>query len=282
MKQDINILAEIKPYNKKEYLKTKDLIEKNNLTTVCIEANCPNRYECFSKGTATFMILGNTCTRNCLYCNIKCGKPLAVDKKEPRKIAEAIKMLGINYAVITCVTRDDLKDGGASHFVKTINIIRKINPNCKVEILISDLNGNWAALQKIVKSKPDVINHNIETIKELFPKLRPQGDYNKSLELLRKIKEFNPKIKIKSGFMAGLGETKQQLISTMKDLKKAGCNILTIGQYLQPSPKHAKIIKYYTSKEFGELRKIGLSLGFNNIISGSLVRSSYHAENAFK
>ncbi len=282
MKAGVSQCIEIKPYDKKAYLKTKGMIDKNNLTTVCIEGNCPNRYECFSHGTATFMILGDTCTRNCMYCNIKTGKPKAVDKQEPKRIAEAVKKLNLNYAVVTCVTRDDLEDGGASQFVNTVEKIRKTNPECKIELLISDLNGNWSALEKIVDSKPNVINHNIEVVKKLFPKLRPKGDYSRSIELLKKVREFDPKIKTKSGLMVGLGETKSEIMQTMKDLRKVGCDILTIGQYLQPSPKHAEVVKYYKPEEFNELKGIGMDIGFDNVVSGPLVRSSYKAGECLK
>ena len=267
----------IKPYDKTEYEKTIKTINTHNIKTVCIEANCPNRYECFSKKTATFMILGNICTRNCRYCNINSGKPENVDEKEPERIADAVKKLGITYAVITCVTRDDLHDCGASQFVKTVYELKKTIPHCKIELLISDLKGNWQALKEIIDSKPDVINHNIETVKELFPLLRPKGSYIRSLELLKKVKEYDPKMKTKSGIIVGFGESKKQIINTMKDLRSVNCNVLTIGQYLQPSPKHVKIEKFYTSDEFDELKRTGELLKFEHVKAGSLVRSSYQA-----
>ncbi len=268
---------QIPEFERKEYVKTKELIEHNNLTTVCIEANCPNRYECFSKKTATFMILGDTCTRNCLYCNIKSGMPEKVDDDEPARIAKAIKKLNLKYAVITCVTRDDLNDGGAGQFVNTIKEIRKLNPNCKIEVLISDLKGDWNSLKEIINAKPDVLNHNIETVKELFPRLRPKGNYELSIQLLKKVKEFNLKLKIKSGFMLGFGEEKSQVIQTIIDLKDAGCNIVTIGQYLQPSKKHAEVKKYYSPEEFKEIEKKARQIGVKHVVAGPLVRSSYKA-----
>jgi len=267
----------IKPFDKLEYKKTCDIISSFNIKTVCIEANCPNRYECFSKKTATFMILGNVCTRNCRYCNIRNGKPKKVDEKEPEMIAGAAKKLGINYVVITCTTRDDLSDCGADQFAKIVCELKKTIPHCKVELLISDLNGNSRALKEIINSNPNVINHNIDTVKELFPLLRPKGNYIQSLNILRKVKEYSPKMKTKSGIIVGMGESKKQIINSMKDLRNAECDILTIGQYLQPSPKHIKIKRFYTPNEFYELKKIGESLGFKHVESGPLVRSSYHA-----
>jgi len=265
----------IKKFNREEYLKTFNLLKKKKLNTVCISANCPNRYECFSKKTATFMILGDTCTRNCLYCNVKKGKPSAVDAEEPKRISEAIKELGIDYAVITCVTRDDLEDGGAEQFIKVIREIRKENPGCKVELLISDLKGNWEALQNIISEKPEVLNHNIETVKSLFSRLRPKGEYSRSLELLRRARDSG--ITTKSGFMLGLGETEDEIVETIKDLKKTGCDIITIGQYLQPNENCEKVQKFYNEDEFLKLKEIGESLGLR-VVVGPLVRSSYKAK----
>ncbi len=268
---------QIPEFERNEYVKTKELIEHNNLTTVCVEANCPNRYECFSKRTATFMILGDTCTRNCLYCNIKSGMPVKVDADEPARIAKTIKKLNLKYAVITCVTRDDLDDGGAEQFVKTINEIREIKPNCKIEVLISDLKGNWNALKKITDSQPKVLNHNIEVVKDLFPKLRLKGNYELSLKLLKKVKKLNPKIKTKSGFMLGFGESKEEIVQTIKDLKNAGCDIITIGQYLQPSKDHFEVKKYYTPEEFKDIEEKAKQIGVKHVVAGHLVRSSYRA-----
>ena len=264
-------------YDKKKYLKTLDIINENKLTTVCLEANCPNRYECFANGIATFMILGDVCTRNCRYCNIKKGQPKILDPTEPKKIAVAIKKMGLKYAVVTCVTRDDLVNGGAEQFAKTIKIVKKNNPGCRVEVLISDLQGNWQALKKIIKAKPDVINHNLEAVKDVFTLVRPKGDYRLSLELLRKMKEFAPGIKTKSGFMLGLGENDKQVAETLNDLKKCGCDIVTIGQYLQPSPKHFPVKKYYNLEEFKKIKSIARKTGIKHISAGYLVRSSYKA-----
>jgi len=268
---------EVGGYRRRKYLNTKELISEKNLVTVCIEANCPNRYECFSKGTATFMILGDCCTRRCGYCNVKHGVPEPVDRHEPEKIAHAIKELNLNYAVITCVTRDDLDDGGAGQFARTSEEIRRIVPGCKVEFLISDLKGNWRALKKIIDSKPAVLNHNIEVVKEMFAELRPEGDYGRSIALLKKAKEINPEITAKSGFMIGFGETRSQIIQTIKDLKEAGCDIITIGQYLQPSANHFKVKKYYTPEEFNQIKQKALEIGIKRVFAGPLVRSSYKA-----
>jgi lipoyl synthase len=269
----------IKDYDRKKYLELINLINKNNLKTVCISANCPNRYECFSNGNATFMILGDICTRNCKYCNISNNNnPKKIDKEEPKRIAKTIKKLNLNYAVITCVTRDDIEDGGAKHFQNVIYEIRKNTPNCKIEVLISDLKGNWDALKIIINSNPDVINHNIEVVKDLFNQLRPQGDYDLSLKLLKKIKEINPKIITKSGFMIGFGENEKQIMQTIHNLNDVKCNLLTIGQYLQPSKKHVQIQKYYSQKEFDNIKKQAKKIGnFKNISSGCLIRSSYKA-----
>ncbi len=272
----------IKQCDKKAYLKTLDIINEYKLTTVCLEANCPNRYECFAAGTATFMILGDVCTRNCRYCNIKTGWPKTVDAQEPKRIAIATEKMKLDYVVITCVTRDDLADSGADQFIKTIKAIKKINPSCTIEVLISDLNGNWTALQKIIKSGPDVINHNLEAVEDVFTLVRPRGDYRLSLELLRKTKEFEPRIKIKSGIMLGLGETNEQIIETLTDLKKSSCDIVTIGQYLQPSSVHFSVKKYYKPEEFKKIRAIAKKIGIKQISVGPLVRSSYQADTMCK
>jgi len=271
----------IKDFDCKKYLETLNLIKKHHLSTVCLSANCPNRYHCFSNGTATFMILGEVCTRNCRYCNIKSKKPEKVDEKEPKRLALAVKKLNLDYVVITSVARDDLEDGGSSCFVSSINEIRK-NNSSNIEILIPDFKGNKLALGKVVKGKPEVINHNIETVKELFSRLRPQGDYNRSLSLLKNIKNINPSTITKSGLMVGLGETKDQILKTLKDLKKAKVDILTIGQYLAPSSKHANIEKYYSETEFLELKNIAKDLGFKEVVSGPMIRSSYKAKEAYE
>ena len=263
------------------FTKMKSLLRTAKLHTICEEAKCPNIAECFNRGTAVFLILGDTCTRNCRYCNVNHGIPEPVNQNEPREIAQSVKTLGLSYVVITSVTRDDIEDGGALAFFQTIKEIKKTNPNCKVEALIPDFKGDELSLKTVLESEPDVLNHNIEVVEELFPKIRPEGNYQISLKLLKNIKKYAPSVKSKSGFMVGLGETKEQLISTMKDLRSSKVEILTIGQYLQPSRQHAEIKKYYTPEEFNEFKKIGLKLGFNKVISGPLVRSSYHAEEAF-
>lgn len=270
------------PVDLEQYKETLKMLRENNLTTVCQEAKCPNIYDCFSRSTATFMILGDICTRNCLYCNVKHDKPEPVDMDEPERVAQAVKELGLKYAVITCVARDDLDDSGADIFVRTVEEINKVSPECKIELLISDLKGNWTGLRRIVDIKPDVINHNVEVVGELFPEVRPQGSYDTSLELLKKTKQFDPKIMTKSGIMVGLGETRNQVIQTIEDLVKVNCNVMTIGQYLQPGPEHVRVKRFYTPREFDELKRIGESLGVDHVESGPLVRSSYKANECYQ
>jgi len=263
-----------------KYVNMKKMLRDAKLHTICEEAKCPNIAECFSSGTAVFLILGDICTRNCRYCNVKHGKPIGINESEPSDVADSVKKLNLKYVVVTSVTRDDLDDGGAAIFSKTINEIKKKSPSCKIEVLIPDFKGDIKSLRKIITAKPDVINHNIEVVKELFPSIRPDGDYNTSLELLSYIKKIDNSIKTKSGFMIGLGEKRDQIISTLKDLVKVDVDFITIGQYLQPSISHAEIVKYYTPEEFEDLKKIGYELGFSHIESGPLVRSSYHAADA--
>jgi lipoic acid synthetase len=262
------------------FSKMKKKLRRSKLNTICEEAKCPNISECFSNRTAVFLILGDICTRNCRYCNVKYGKPKPINPNEPRDIAKSVKQLGLKYVVITSVTRDDLEDGGANIFYKTVKEIRNFSRECLIEVLIPDFKGNIDSLEKIIKSKPDVINHNIEVCKRLFPTIRQGGNYETSLFILKNIKKINNNIKTKSGFMLGLGERNNEIIDTMKDLLKIKVDFLTIGQYLQPTKDHAKIIKYYTPNEFDEYRKFGEKLGFKHIESGPLVRSSYHAERA--
>ena len=264
-----------------EFSKMKKLLRSTKLHTICEEAKCPNIAECFGCGTAVFLILGDVCSRNCKYCNVKHGNPESLNPNEPRDVAESVKKLGLEYVVITSVTRDDVVDGGASVFYDTVLEVRKLNPDCKIEVLIPDFKGEISSLKKIVSSKPDVINHNIEVVEDLFAKIRPEGDYSTSLKLLSNIKKLDRNIKSKSGFMLGLGENKDQIIKTIKDLKNADVDFLTIGQYLQPSKGHAEIKKYYTPSEFKEFKKIALDLGFKYVESAPLVRSSYHAKEAF-
>jgi lipoyl synthase len=264
------------------FVHMKKLLRGSKLHTICEEARCPNIAECFGKGTAVFLILGDVCTRNCGYCNVKHGKPGSLNENEPLDVAESVKHLGLKYVVITSVTRDDLSDGGASVFNKTVNEVRKIKSDCDIEVLIPDFKGKISSLKKVIDSKPVVVNHNIEVVKELFSSVRPQGDYNLSLKVLENIKKINPSVKSKSGFMVGLGENKKQIIDTMKDLKNVDVDFLTIGQYLQPTRSHAKIKKYYTPNEFEEFKKLAFDMGFEHVESGPLVRSSYNAEKALE
>ena len=262
------------------FIKMKSILRNAKLHTICEEAKCPNIAECFGSGTAVFLILGDICTRNCKYCNVKHGKPLSLNPDEPKDVAESVKELGLKYVVITSVTRDDLEDGGACVFYDTVKEIKKQNENCKVEVLIPDFKGRIKSLKKVIDAKPNVINHNIEVVQELFPEIRPEGDYKTSLGLLRNIKNIDQKVKTKSGFMIGIGENKEQILKTIKDLREADVDFLTIGQYLQPTKEHAEIKKYYTPKEFDKLKKTALDMSFDHVESGPLVRSSYHAEKA--
>ena len=257
------------------------ILKVNCLNTVCENARCPNKNECYTKHTATFLIMGNNCTRNCRYCNITCAKPEPLDIEEPKHIAQAVKALKLKYAVITSVTRDDLDDGGAEHFANCIYEIKKLCPETKIEILTPDFKNNKNSLNVIIKSKPDVFNHNIETVKEVFKTARPQGNYQNSLDVLKYIRE-NSDIKTKSGLMIGLGETFEQIKSTMKDLKEVGCDILTIGQYIQPSKEHLEVSKYYTLDEYEILKQMAKESGFKNYQIGPLVRSSYNASGLIK
>ena len=252
------------------------ILKVNYLNTVCENARCPNKNECYTKNTATFLIMGNNCTRNCKYCNISCAKPEPLDKNEPQHIAKAVKELGLKYAVITSVTRDDLTDGGAEHFANCIYEIRKICPDTKIEILTPDFKGNKDSLDTIIKAQPDVFNHNIETVREIFKTARPQGNYQTSLDVLKYIKD-NSKITTKSGLMIGLGETCEQIHQTLSDLKMNGCDILTIGQYIQPSKEHLPVAKYYTPDEYEKLKLMAKETGFTRFQIGPLVRSSYKA-----
>ena len=257
------------------------ILKVNCLNTVCENARCPNKNECYTKHTATFLIMGNNCTRNCRYCNITCAKPEPLDNNEPKHVAQAVKALGLKYAVITSVTRDDIPDGGAQHFANCINEIRKLCPETKIEILTPDFKNNKNALDLIIKAHPDVFNHNIETVKEVFKTARPQGNYENSLDVLKYIKD-NSDIKTKSGLMIGLGETFEQIESTMKDLKNVGCDILTIGQYIQPSKEHLEVSKYYTLNEYEILKQMAKNVGFKTFQIGPLVRSSYNAAGLIK
>lgn len=252
------------------------ILKTKCLNTVCENARCPNKNECYTKNTATFLIMGNNCTRNCRYCNISCAKPEPLDLNEPLHIAQAVCDLGLKYAVITSVTRDDLPDGGAKHFANCIYEIRKLCPDTKIEILTPDFKGDKNALDIIIQAKPDVFNHNIETVKELFKTARPQGNYLRSLEVLKYVKEKG-KIITKSGLMIGLGETFEQIESTLNDLHIANCDILTIGQYIQPSKNHLAVAKYYSPEEYETLKLLAKKAGICHYQIGPLVRSSYRA-----
>lgn len=260
------------------YIELKQLLRGHQLHTVCEEAHCPNIGECWDRGAATFMILGEICTRACRYCAVITGRPQVLDLQEPARLAETVKMMGLRYCVITSVNRDDLTDGGASIFASCINNIRAEVPGCKVEVLIPDFAGSWAALQQVLAARPDVLNHNIETARRVFHSVRPKGDYQLSLDLLAKVKEIDPNLATKSGIIVGMGESKEELIQTMRDLRAVDCDLLTVGQYLRPSIKHIPLDRYYTPAEFDELREIGEGLGFKHVASGPLVRSSYHAD----
>lgn len=267
-----------RPIINTETTKTVRNILKNHcLNTVCENARCPNKNECYTKQTATFLIMGNICTRNCRYCNITGGIPEALNENEPKEVANAIKELGLKYAVITSVTRDDVPDGGAEHFAKTIEEIRKISPETKIEILTPDFNGDKNSLDIIIKAMPEVFNHNIETTKQVFKKARPKGNYQTSLKVLEYVKN-NSDIKTKSGLMVGLGEIFEEIEETFNDLKNVGCDILTVGQYIQPSKKHLEVEKYYTLEEFEKIKTLAKKVGFKNFQIGPLVRSSYMAK----
>lgn len=257
----------------------KEILRDLALNTVCEEASCPNIGECFNAGTATFLIMGPACTRACPYCDIDFEKkPQALDPTEPTRLAEAVKRLGLNHVVITSVNRDDLPDGGASQFQRCIEAIRAISPQTTIEVLIPDLCGNWNALEIIIKAKPEVLNHNTETVPRLYRRVRPQGDYQRSLQLLKRTQELAPWIYTKSGVMVGLGETDDEIRQVMQDLRSVNCDILTIGQYLQPTQKHLNVADFVTPAQFDAWREFGESLGFLQVVSSPLTRSSYHAE----
>ncbi len=260
------------------YLELRQLVRSEGLNTVCEEAHCPNIGECWDRGTATFMVLGDICTRACSYCAVNTGVPTTLDLQEPVRLAETVERLGLRYAVITSVDRDDLPDGGAFIFAQCIRQIRKRLPSCKVEVLIPDFQGDVNALAKVMEAKPDTLNHNIETVRRVFSRVRPRGDYDMSLELLSNAKRLDKDAVTKSGMMVGLGESWDEVLDTMQDLRAVDCDLLTIGQYLRPSGKHAPLARWYTPGEFDELRREGEAMGFRHVASGPLVRSSYHAD----
>ena len=260
------------------YAEIKTLMRERQLHTVCEEARCPNIGECFNAGTATFMILGDVCTRACGFCAVTSGRPEgAPDPLEPLRLAQAVETLGLDYAVITSVQRDDLADGGAGIFAACIRAIRHRTPGCQVEVLIPDFDGNPEALRVVVEARPDVLNHNIESVPRLYRRVRPKGRYERSLDLIRRVKQLEPEMTTKSGIMVGLGETVAELEQVIADLRAHDCDLLTIGQYLRPSRKHLPVERYYHPDEFAHLAEVGLRLGFVHVEAGPLVRSSYHA-----
>ena len=258
--------------------KVNSLISNLSLNTVCNEANCPNRMECYERGTATFMILGRNCTRNCTFCNVTRQKPDKVDPTEPENVANAVVKLKLKHAVITSVTRDDLEDQGANQFARVVEQIRKLAPHVSVELLIPDMQGNKELIDIILNSEPNILNHNVETVPELYDRVRPMAVFERSLELLDYVKKTKPHMKTKSGMMLGLGETKEQVLNVFKRLREVDCDMLTLGQYLQPTKAHIPVVEYVTPGQFEEYKEIALSVGFKKVASAPLVRSSYYAE----
>jgi lipoic acid synthetase len=265
-----------------QYEKVKELIGKDRLHTVCQEAKCPNMWECFSQQTATFLIMGSRCTRNCRFCSISQGPAEPPDPVEPDRVAAAARQMGLSYVVITSVTRDDLTDGGAGFFAKTIAAVHRRIPSAKVEVLIPDFQGNAPALQTVLDAHPDVLNHNIETVPRLYPIVRPQARYRRSLQLLSRVQKYAPGLPIKSGLMLGLGESFEEIRSTLKDLIDAGCRILTLGQYLRPSKAHLPVKRFVPPAEFENWKHTALEMGFSEVASGPFVRSSYHARELYQ
>ncbi len=265
-----------------EIEKIRSILEGATLHTVCEEARCPNLGECFSKGTATLLILGKICTRNCGFCAVEHGAPPTLDQKEPENAARAVREMGLRYVVITSVTRDDLSDGGASHYARVIRAIRAVDPKIRIEVLIPDFQDNLRALITVLEEGPDVLNHNVETVPRLYPLVRPQADYDRSLRLLKRAKEHFPAVLTKSGWMLGLGEERSEILDLMKDLRGAGVDFVTIGQYLQPRQDRLSVARYVPPEEFEELRKAGEVIGFRSVASGPFVRSSYHASRMFE
>ncbi|MRG86279.1 lipoyl synthase [Salinibacillus xinjiangensis] len=269
----------IKLNTNKNYTGLKKMMREKNLHTVCEEARCPNIHECWAvRKTATFMILGKVCTRGCRFCAVQTGLPNELDWEEPERVAESVEIMGLRHVVVTAVARDDLKDGGAAVFAETIRAIRRRNPGCSIEVLPSDMAGDYESLHTLMDAKPDIFNHNIETVRRLTPKVRARATYDRSLELLRRVKEIAPDVPTKSSIMVGLGETKEEIYEAMDDLLAHNVDIMTIGQYLQPTRKHLKVERYYRPEEFGELRKVAFQKGFKHCQAGPLVRSSYHAD----
>ncbi|WP_334110596.1 lipoyl synthase [Anoxybacillus sp.] len=269
----------IKLNTNEHYTGLKKMMREKQLHTVCEEARCPNIHECWAvRRTATFMILGDVCTRACRFCAVKTGLPTELDWQEPERVAESVRLMNLKHVVVTAVARDDLKDGGAAVFAETVRAIRRKNPLTTIEVLPSDMGGIYDNLKTLMDARPDILNHNIETVRRLTPRVRARATYERSLEFLRRAKEMQPDIPTKSSLMVGLGETKEEILEAMDDLRAVGVNILTIGQYLQPTKKHLKVEKYYHPHEFVELKEIALAKGFSHCESGPLVRSSYHAD----
>nr|WP_035062843.1 lipoyl synthase [Anoxybacillus ayderensis] len=269
----------IKLNTNEHYTGLKKMMREKQLHTVCEEARCPNIHECWAvRRTATFMILGDVCTRACRFCAVKTGLPTELDWQEPERVAESVRLMNLKHVVVTAVARDDLKDGGAAVFAETVRAIRRKNPLTTIEVLPSDMGGVYENLKTLMDARPDILNHNIETVRRLTPRVRARATYERSLEFLRRAKEMQPNIPTKSSLMVGLGETKEEILEAMEDLRAVGVNILTIGQYLQPTKKHLKVEKYYHPHEFMELKEIALAKGFSHCESGPLVRSSYHAD----
>lgn len=269
-------------YNQNDIENVGKMLDFYRLNTVCSAASCPNMGECFKRKTATFMILGSQCTRNCRFCNITNGAPDRVDKDEPERIAEAIAAMGIKHSVITSVTRDDLANGGAEQFAAVIKAIRKLSDNTTVEVLIPDFKGSREALEIVLKAEPDVLNHNIETVKRLYSEVRPEANYDRSLRLLQRAKEIKPDVITKTGIMVGLGETEQEVLELMDDVRSTECDLITIGQYMQPTNGHIPVYEYISKEQFDRYREAGQKKGFMYVASGTLVRSSYRAEEALK
>ena len=265
-----------------DLVRVKSILKEGHLHTVCEEARCPNLGECFSRGTATVLILGRVCTRNCGFCAVEQGVPALPEESEPASVAQAVQKMGLHYVVITSVTRDDLADGGASHFARTILAVRGLNQRTRIEVLIPDLQGDPASLRKVLDQGPDVLNHNVETIVRLYPVVRPQADYRRSLQLLKRAKEHSPRILTKSGFMLGLGEQREEVLGLLGDLREADCDFLTIGQYLQPRSDRLPVVEYVPPEEFEEYREIGKGMGFKGVASGPFVRSSFEASQMFE
>ena len=259
-----------------EYKKVREIVSNHKLHTICESGSCPNMGECWGAGTATFMILGNICTRSCGFCNVATGRPLPVDLKEPERIAESVRLMNVKHCVITSVNRDDLKDGGSIIWVETINAIRRVSPQTKFETLIPDFMGNWENLQRIIEAHPDIVSHNTETVRRLTKKVRIQAKYDRSREVLKRLKDAG--MKTKSGIMLGLGETAQEIYETMDDLRAVGCDVLTMGQYLQPTKQHLPVVEFIHPEVFAKYKVIGLEKGFRYVESGPMIRSSYHAE----